>query len=168
MAKSKRSAASCVALAFYLASAAVVVAGDGNQFTGTWVANGTRKVLPPGTERQPSLFTVSRHVNLDGPVLNETDFWSECVGLADTETGIEARCVWRSLSGQEIYLQLQSTGLRTGSHVSGTLIGGTDRAEAIEGTISFDWETMILQRENTTFSVSGYAKNLQGSYSLGK
>lgn len=141
-------------------------ADTSGSFTGTWVANGTRDILPFGDKRETALFKLSGHVNLKDPVGMQKDYWSECIGLADTESGSNVRCVWRSLDGQEIYLVLQSKQLATGASVSGTIVGGTGSAQGIQGSVEFEWSTMSFQKNNNSTEVGGYAKDLKGSYQI--
>jgi hypothetical protein len=135
-------------------------------FTGTWVANGTKDVLPFGDKRETALFKISGHVNLKDQVGMQKDYWSECIGLADTESGSNVRCVWRGLNGQEIYIVLESQRLIKGASVSGTIVGGTGLAAGIKGSLSFAWSTMSFQKQNNSTAVGGYATNLQGSFQL--
>ena len=135
-------------------------------FTGTWVANGTRDVLPFGTNRETALFKLAGHVNLNNQLGGQQDYWSECIGLADTDSGSHVRCVWRSLGGQEIFLVLQAKRLATGAKVSGTIVGGTGSAAGIKGSLEFEWSTMSFQKTNSSMQVGGYTKNLRGSFQL--
>ncbi len=143
-----------------------IAAEKSGSFTGTWVANGTRDVLPFGDKRETALFKLSGHVNLNDQVGMEKDYWSKCIGLADTDSGSTIRCVWRSLDGQEIYLVLQSKQLATGTRVSGTIVGGTGSAHGIQGSLEFKWSTMSFLENNNSMEVGGYAKELKGSYQL--
>jgi hypothetical protein len=143
-----------------------VAADKSGSFTGTWVANGSKDVLPFGDKREAALFKLSGHVNLKDQVGMQKDYWSECIGLADSESGSDVRCVWRALNGQEIYIVLKSQLLTQGSSVSGTIVGGTGLAAGIEGTLSFHWSTMSFQKQNNTTAVGGYATDLTGTFQL--
>jgi len=142
------------------------LAGEAQTFSGTWVANGTRETLPFGGDRSVSLVKLSGHVNLETAVGNNKDYWAECFGLTDTFTGGEFRCVWRSLDGQEMYLELSAKQLREGSSVTGSISGGSGDLSGISGTISLHWTSMQFQRTGTTTEIGGYAKDLQGTYQL--
>ena len=61
-------------------------------FIGTWVANGTKETLTFGENRKVALFKLTGHVNLKNEVGKENDYWAECIGLADSEAGSNARC----------------------------------------------------------------------------
>lgn len=141
-------------------------AGNSGTFTGTWVANGTRDLLSFGETRQAALFKFSGHVNLKDIVGNQKDYWSECIGLADSETGNIARCVWRSLDDQEIYITLKGDTFSQGTKVTGEIIGGTGAAAGISGTLQFEWSSMSFQKSNSITTIGGYAKKLRGSFQI--
>lgn len=143
-----------------------MAADKSGSFTGTWVANGTKDVLPFGDKRETALFKISGHVNLKDPVGMQKDYWSQCIGLADTESGSSIRCVWRAFDGQEIYIVLQSQRLAEEASVSGTIVGGTGLAAGIEGSLSFHWSTMSFQKQKNSTAVGGYATDLKGSFQL--
>jgi len=158
----------CINLALVLPvqSVRISAAADSVSFSGTWAANGTKEILSMGTDRNAALFRLSGHVNLKNEVGEKKDYWSECIGLADTKTGSKARCVWRSSDGQEIYLVLESNNFTEKSKISGKLVGGTGAAAGITGTIQFIWSSLSSHSENKGTSVGGYAKELSGTYQL--
>lgn len=139
---------------------------ESGSFTGTWVANGSQEALPFMEGRRVALFKLAGHVNLKDEVGKQSDYWSECIGLADSLEGSEARCTWRSSNGQEIYLILAAKQMEEGSSVTAEIIGGTGAASGIIGDLSFTWTSMSLQREQDTSVIGGYAKELSGTYKL--
>jgi hypothetical protein len=141
-------------------------AAEPQTFIGTWVANGSKEVLSFGGNRQVALFRLAGHVNLKNEVGKENDYWAECIGLADSEAGSNARCVWRALNKQEIYLTLQGERLTEGSSVTGKIVGGTGAASGITGSIQFKWSSMSAHSANDITAVGGYAKELKGTYQL--
>lgn len=149
-----------------LTGAQTAVGAEEGTFTGSWMASGTKDVLPFGQNREAALFKLSGHVSLKQAVGGQKKFWAECIGLADNATGSNARCVWRGPDGQEIYLTLQSRLLEKGASVSGTFVGGSGPATAIEGTVNFEWSTMTFHRQNNVTEIGGYSTNLSGSYRL--
>lgn len=149
----------------YFATQSFAAAQSGT-FTGSWVADGVRDSLSFGENRQASLFKFTGHVNLKDTVGEKRDFWSECIGLADSQTGSIARCVWRSLDDDEVYITLKGEKFAQGSKVTGEIIGGTGAAEGISGTLQFEWSSMSFQTHNNITTVGGYAKNLSGSFQL--
>jgi hypothetical protein len=146
----------------------VLTAEDGT-FTGTWVADGSKEVLALGSERETALFKLSGDVNLTNKIGKESNYWSECIGLADSETGSDIRCVWRSLHGDEIYLTMKGTRLEKGSSITGSIIGGTGPAKGITGTLRFSWSMMSfdqLNNETGKTGISGFSNDVSGTYKL--
>mgnify|MGYP000569416627 CR=1 FL=1 len=143
-----------------------VLAAEEGTFTGTWVANGSKEVLAFGNGREAALFKLSGHVRLIKKIGKESDFWAECIGLADSETGSDMRCVWRSLDGEEIHLILKGTRMEQGSSITGTIIGGTGPAKGITGTIRFTWSMMSFKQATSEAGIGGFAKDLSGTYKL--
>ncbi|WP_306535185.1 hypothetical protein [Geobacter sp.] len=114
-------------------------AAESGEFKGGWIANGTRAPFPFGDGRQVFTFKLAGHVNLQTVLGKKKDYWSECVGFADSVTGVVGRCVWKDLAGPEIYIMLQSNQLQQGSLVTGTIVGGTGPLAGISGDVSFNW-----------------------------
>jgi len=141
-------------------------AAESGEFSGTWVANGNRTVIPFGDDRSIATFNLSGHVNLETALGKKKDYWSECVGLTDSAIGIQARCVWKDLDGPEVYITLQSDRLQEGNRVTGTIVGGSERLKGISGELSFLWSSVIIQQEGGTSSVTGQTLDLRGSYLL--
>lgn len=141
-------------------------AKDSGSFSGSWVANGSKESLALGNNRTASLFRLKGHVNLHDNVGKERDYWSECIGLADSAAGATVRCVWTSLQGQQIYLVLEAEGMQQGSMVTGNIVGGTLDAMGITGKLSFKWSSMATHLENTKTAIGGYAKDLSGTYQI--
>ncbi len=95
------------------------------------------------------------------------DYWSECVGLADSVTGVVGRCVWKDLDGPEIYLTIQSDRLQQGSQVTGTIVGGSGKLAGISGELSFNWSSVITQTDaEGVVNVTGQTRNLGGKYRI--
>lgn len=142
------------------------LAEESGTFTGTWVANGTQEALPFIEGRKIALIRLSGHVNLKDPIGKESDYWSQCIGLTDSALGSDIRCTWHNPDGQKIYLALKGKQMADGSLVTGDIIGGTDAAKGITGSLSFSWSSMSLQQDQGTVAVGGYANKLSGSYTL--
>jgi hypothetical protein len=146
-----------------------VLAAEDGAFTGTWVANGSKEVLALGSERETALFKLSGDVNFTNKIGKESNYWSECIGFADSATGSDIRCVWRSLHGDEIYLTMKGTRLEKGSSITGSIIGGTGAAKGITGTLRFTWSMMSfdqLNNETGKTGISGFSKDVSGTYKL--
>jgi hypothetical protein len=146
-----------------------VLAAENGTFTGTWVANGSKEVLSLGSERETAIFKLSGDVNLTNKVGKESNYWSECIGLADPETGSDIRCVWRSLHGDEIFLTMHGTRMEKGSSITGSIIGGTGAAKGITGTLRFTWTMMSteqLNNETGRTGIYGFSEDVSGTYKL--
>lgn len=151
---------------FLLGVTAGAQAAESGTFSGTWSASGTRESMDFGSEREVALLKFSGHVNLRDGVGSHVDYWARCIGLGDTGTGSAIRCIWRSLEGQELYVALRAEQMAQGAQVSGEIVGGSGELTGITGTLSFQWSTLSLQRNGNILAVGGYAKELQGTYTL--
>jgi hypothetical protein len=146
-----------------------VLAGEDGAFAGTWVANGSKEVLALGGDRETALFKLSGDVNLTNKIGKESNYWSECIGLADSETGSDIRCVWRSLHGDEIYLTMKGTRLEKGSSITGNIVGGIGSAKGITGSLRFTWSMMSFDQvssDTAKTGISGFSKDVSGTYKL--
>jgi len=141
-------------------------AGESGEFKGNWIANGTRTPFPFGDDRQVFTFKISGHVSLQSSLARKKDYWSECVGLVDSVTGLTGRCVWKDLAGPEIYITVQSDRLQQGSLVTGTIVGGSGKLAGISGDMSFNWSSVISQTEDGVATVTGETRNLGGHFRL--
>ena len=143
-----------------------VLAAEEGAFVGTLVANGSKDVLALGSERDTALFKLSGHVKLNNKIGKESSYWSECIGLADSVTGSDIRCVWRSLDGYEIYLTMKGKRMEKGSSITGSIIGGTGPAKGITGTLQFTWSMMSFKQADSETGISGFSKDVSGTYKL--
>lgn len=136
-------------------------------FQGTWIASGERHTLSYPPDREVFTFENQGHVNLEGQVGHIADFWAECLGLWDSDTGGEARCVWRGIrTGTEIYTVLTGQIGREGVEVKGRFVGGTGLAQGIEGEFSFTNASVASGRENGRRTFTSHSTDLKGSYRL--
>ena len=143
-----------------------VLAAEEGAFVGTLVANGSKDVLAFGSERDTALFKLSGHVKLNNKIGKESSYWSECIGLADSVTGSDIRCVWRSLNGEEMYLTLKGVQMEKGSRITGSILGGTGAAKGITGTLEFTWSMMSFKQLDKETGISGFSKDVSGTYKL--
>ena len=140
-------------------------AAESGEFKGSMIANGTRTPFPFGDGRQVFTFKLGGHVSLQTAIGKKKDYWSECIGLADSTSGVVGRCVWKDLDGPEIYLTIQSDKLQQGSQVSGTIVGGSGKLAGISGELSFNWSSVITQTDaDGIVNVTGQTRNLGGSF----
>lgn len=150
-----------------LATAAITEshAADVGIFKGLLVANGTRSSFPFGDKRQVFTFKLAGHVNLQNLIGKKKEYSAECIGLSDSVTGVNGRCVWKDPAGAEIYITLLSDSMQQGSKVYGTIVGGTGNLAGISGDFSFNWSSINTQEESGgVVTLSGQTKNLSGSY----
>jgi len=142
-------------------------AAESGEFKGAWIANGSRTPFSFGDGRQVFTFKLAGHVNLQTTLNKKKDYWAECVGLADSVTGLVGRCAWKDLAGPEIYITLQSDKLQQGVLVTGTIVGGTGALAGISGEMSFNWSSVIIQTDaEGIVNVSGETRNLGGRYQI--
>ena len=157
----------CGVLLLAVVSVTVGHAADSGEFKGSWIANGTRTPFPFGDGREVYTFRLAGHVSLETTLAKEKDYWSECVGLADSATGVIGRCVWRDLAGPEIYITLQGDKLQQGGLISGTIVGGSGALAGISGDLTFNWASVVaLADADGTVTVTGQTKNLGGHFRL--
>ena len=133
-------------------------------FTGTWIASGERQLQDFMEGRQVFTFHVKGHVNLKDPVGDVTDFWSDCSGLWDAQTGSTARCVWRSMDGQRVFIVMNGQLLQEGLQVTGEIVGGTGILAGIEGSFTFTWTSVFVNEDADT--LTGHTENLAGTYRM--
>ena len=159
-----------MASAFFLLSSPLIMqchAAESGEFKGSMIANGTRMDFPFTAGRKVFTFKLSGHVNLQTPLGKQGDYWSECIGLADSVTGVVGRCIWKDLNGSEIYLTIQSDQLQQGSQVRGTIVGGSEKFAGISGELSFNWFSVINQTDSGgSVNITGQTKDLGGKYQL--
>ncbi len=141
-------------------------AGQASPFTGSWIANGSRQIFPFGKDRNVYTFKLAGHVNLKEAIGGELDFWSEIIGLSDSKTGTEARCVWRDLDGRELFLVLRSDLMQSDVLVTGKIVGGTGKFAGATGELSFKWSSISFYRDNLSATISGQALDLKGKIQL--
>ncbi|HAM49874.1 MAG TPA: hypothetical protein DCP92_03970 [Nitrospiraceae bacterium] len=142
-------------------------AAESGEFKGSWVANGTKTSFPFGEGRQVYNFKLSGHVSLQTALGKKKDYWSECIGLADSVTGVTGRCVWKDLAGPEVYITLQSDKLQQGGLVSGAIVGGTGPLAGISGDLTFNWSLVItLTDADGIVTLTGETKNLGGHFRM--
>lgn len=139
-------------------------AAEEGTFTGTWIASGTRQIQDFAEGRAVFTYSVKGHVNLKNGLGDVADFWSECSGLWDAETGSTARCAWRGLEGQKVFIAMDGQPLEEGVLVSGEIIGGTEELEGITGSLTFTWTSVFINEDTDT--LTGHTENISGTYRL--
>ncbi len=136
-------------------------------FSGTWTASGKWQPVDFSKGREVFTYRLAGHVNLVTGIGEVKDFWSECVGLWDSETGGPTRCVWKETSGKDkAYVILDGQVIKKGVRVNGEFVDGTGDLKGLAGKISFTWSTVF--RNRTDRVLTGHTKDLQGSYHIQK
>ena len=133
-------------------------------FTGTWIASGQRQTLDFVEGREVGTFGLTGHVNLQDDVGQVKDYWAECIGLSDSLAGSSVRCTWRSLEGDKAYIELVGQPLKESVRVTGKFVGGTGSLQGLQGTFTFTWSSVFINKNQGIFT--GQTKDLKGTYSL--
>ena len=133
-------------------------------FKGTWIASGQRETLDFLADREVGTFRLTGHVNLQDEVGEEKDYWAECVGLSDSVAGSTARCVWRSMENEKVFMILEGRPFKKGVKVTGEIVGGTGNLKGIEGEFAFTWFSVFTNKNQGIFT--GHTKDLTGSYRI--
>ena len=156
-----------------LASAAVgtyfptgaAFAEDGGTFVGTWTASGDRQSIEFSADRKVFTFKLEGHVNLQSDLGRTRDYWAECIGLWDSETGGDAKCVWSDLEGvDKAYLVLENKILKEDTAMTGKFVGGAGGLEGLEGKLSFTWSSLSYNKDQKV--MAGFAKDLEGQWRI--
>lgn len=150
----------------FLQTSVVSAQSTSQTFTGTWTATGTRETMSFGENRETALIKLAGHVNLENDLGKEKDYWSTCIGLIDTKTGSDVRCVWKGLKGTKIFVILQADEISQKSTVTGKVVGGSGPAKDIQGSLSFTWSSLTFQNINNIKEIGGFTTDIQGTYTL--
>ncbi len=135
-----------------------------HSFTGTWTAIGKRQEMQLGPERQATIFSYTGSLLLSGAQRPKAGFKAEIIGFADSDGGLQGRCVWTDERGEEVYSELHSEAVEPGGLISGRFIGGTGRYQGVTGEYTFKWQRLT---ETGDGEVSGRVTDLKGSARLG-
>lgn len=130
-----------------------------HEFSGSWNASGTRRVLELGALRRATLVDLEGTMLLAGPGRPGTGFRAEVFALGDTETGLVGRSVWTDESGDRVFSELRGEGTQAKNRITGTFVGGTGRYAGATGTYEFSWQYVIETEEG---GVQGRAVDLKG------
>lgn len=140
---------------------------DSTNFSGAWVANGSRSLYAGKGDLKLYNYKFTGHVNLlENGIAGENDFWATCTGVGTSRKDVVARCLWKDLKGNSLLLNLQSISFQTETEVSGVILRGTGPYEGITGVVQFAWSSMFHGYENGVWQLNGGTENIQGSYVL--
>ena len=80
------------------------------------------------------------------------------------QTGSTARCAWRGLEGQKVFIVMDGQPLEEGVLVNGEIIGGTEELAGITGAFTFTWTSVFINEDTDT--LTGHTENISGTYRL--
>jgi hypothetical protein len=138
--------------------------GEWHEFQGTWTAVGSRDRISLGERRQASIAKLEGSLVLAGSSRPAVGFRAEALVLSDSATGTIGRAVWTDEHGDQVFSELAGQGTSTGSHISGTFVGGTGRYAGATGGYEFSWR-FVLEAEDGT--VQGQSDGLTGKIRVG-
>jgi hypothetical protein len=144
-------------------SAGVPTPGESRTFEGTWSASGSLQTLRLERGHKASIVSLTGSLLLTGQGGLGVGFQGEVIGLSDSLTGGVGRCVWTDEHGDKVFSELKGEPLGTGSHVTGTITGGTGRYAGATGSYELQWQYVIASDDG---SVSGRAIGLKGRVTL--
>jgi hypothetical protein len=144
-------------------SAGVPAPGESRSFEGTWSASGSVQTLRLERGHRASIVSLSGSLLLTGQGGLGVGFQGEVIGLSDSITGGLGRCVWTDEHGDKVFSELKGQPLGTGSHVTGTITGGTGRYAGATGSYELTWQYVIASDDG---SISGRAIGLKGRVTL--
>jgi hypothetical protein len=133
--------------------------GETRTFEGTWSASGSRRTLELERGHKASIFTLTGSVLLTGERGLGFGFQGDAIGFSDSVAGGTGQSVWTDERGDKVFSQLRGQPIGTGSHVVGTITGGTGRYAGVTGEYELRWQYVIETDEGT---ISGRAVGLKG------
>jgi hypothetical protein len=133
--------------------------GETRTFEGTWSASGTRYTLDLEPGHKTSILRLTGSLLLTSDRGLGVGFQGEAIGVSDSKTGGMGHAVWTDERGDKVFSELKGQPLATGSHVVGTITGGTGRYAGVTGEYELRWQYVIESDEGT---ISGRAVGLKG------
>lgn len=135
------------------------------EFTGSWNAAGSRRILAFGADRRVSIIDLSGTLLLAGAERPGVGFRSELIALVDSATGLAGRGVWTDERGDQVFTELTGQGTAQSNRITGTIVGGTGRYAGVTGSYEFSWR-FVLEAEDG--SIQGSATGLKGRFRAGQ
>jgi hypothetical protein len=137
---------------------------ESGTFKAYWTFSGSIYIMEFGDDRKVATG------RLQGPVVIETSqgpipsFDTDGIFFSDEgKIGI-GRCIWKGISGDEIYVELESNGPVGFGKARGKFIGGTGRFEGITGRFTFEWSYFVSGGNDAT--LDGHTVTMTGNYKL--
>jgi hypothetical protein len=137
--------------------------GETRTFEGTWSASGSRRTLDLEPGHKASIISLTGSVLLTGERGLGVGFQGDAIGFSDNVAGGTGQCVWTDERGDKIFSRLRGEPIGTGSHVVGTITGGTGRWTGITGEYELQWQYFIESDDGT---ISGRAVGLKGRVTM--
>ena len=138
---------------------AAKVADGWHDFEGSWTAAGSVRSIALGSGRQASLADLRGTLQLAGASRPAVGFRGDAIALTDSESGMVGRAAWTDERGDQVFSELRGGGPAKGSHVTGTIVGGTGRYAGATGNYEFTWQYVLAAEDGT---VQGRAVGLKG------
>jgi hypothetical protein len=133
--------------------------GETRAFQGTWSASGSRRTLELERGHKSSIFSLTGSLLLTGEGGRTFGFRGDAIGLSDNIAGGTGQAVWIDERGDKLFSHLRGQPIGTGSHVVGTITGGTGRWAGVTGEYELRWQYLIDSDDGT---FSGRAVGLKG------
>jgi hypothetical protein len=133
--------------------------GETRTFAGTWSASGSHRTLDLEPGHKASIFSLTGSLLLTGERGLGVGFQGDVIGFSDSVAGGTGQCVWTDERGDKVFSQIRGQPIGTGSHVVGTITGGTGRWAGITGEYELRWQYVI---ESDDATISGRAVGLKG------
>jgi hypothetical protein len=133
--------------------------GETRTFQGTWSASGSRRTLELERGHKASILSLTGSLLLTGERGQSFGFRGDAIGLSDSVAGGTGQAVWTDERGDKVFSHLRGQPIGTGSHVSGTITGGTGRWAGVTGEYELHWQ-YVIDSDDGTFS--GRAVGLKG------
>ena len=137
--------------------------GETRTFEGTWSASGSRRTLDLERGHKASIFSLTGSLLLTGERGLGVGFQGDAIGFSDNLAGGTGQSVWTDERGDKVFSRLRGEALGTGSHVVGTITGGTGRWAGLTGEYELRWQYVIESDDGT---ISGRAVGLKGRVTL--
>jgi hypothetical protein len=133
--------------------------GETRTFEGSWSASGSRRTLDLEPGHKASIFSLTGSLLLTGERGLGVGFQGDVIGFSDNLAGGTGQSVWTDERGDKVFSRLRGESLGTGSHVVGTITGGTGRWAGLTGEYELRWQYVIEGDDGT---ISGRAVGLKG------
>ena len=137
--------------------------GETRAFEGTWSGSGSRRTLDLEPGHKASIFSLTGSLLLTGERGIGVGFQGDVIGFSDSAAGGTGQCVWTDERGDKIFSQVRGQPIGTGSHVVGTITGGTGRWAGVTGEYELRWQYVIETDDGT---ISGRAVGLKGRVTM--